>query len=74
LRHNESSDGKGTWQVNGNSARRVRVEAGGDGVVAHVGLHALGLLADRLGLAGKLTDLIPWRGRGVPVHDRGKVL
>jgi len=40
--------GKGTWQVNGNSTRRVTIEAGGDGVVAHVGLHALGAFADRL--------------------------
>jgi hypothetical protein len=44
------SSGKGTWQVNRNSTRRVRIEAGGDGVVAHVGLHALRSFADRLSL------------------------
>jgi hypothetical protein len=50
------------------------VEPGGSGVVAHVGLHALGSLADRLGLGAALSSAIPWGGRGVPVHDRGKVL
>jgi hypothetical protein len=42
--------------------------------VAHVGLHALGSFADRLGLPTALSEVIPWRGPGVPVHDRGKVL
>jgi hypothetical protein len=65
---------EGTSVVKATCVRGVGVESGGKGVVAHVGLHALGLLADRLGLAGKLSDVIPWRGRGVPVHDRGKVL
>ena len=50
------------------------VEPGGTGVVAHVGLHALGSFADRLGLAEALSSVIPWKGSGVPVHDRGKVL
>ena len=50
LRHIEMTSGKGTWQVNGNSTRRVRIEAAGEGVVAHVGLHALGAFADRLGV------------------------
>ena len=66
--------GKGTWQVNGNSVRRVRVEAGGDGVVAHVGLHALGAFADRLGLGDALSVRIPPAGERLPSHDRGKVL
>jgi hypothetical protein len=74
LRHNERSDGKGTWQVDGNSAQRVRVETGGDGVVTHVGLHALGALADRLGLGDALSARIPLSGERLPVHDRGKVL
>ena len=60
--------------MNGNSTRRVVVESGGTGVVAHVGLHALGSFADRLGLGDALSSRIPWRGAGLPVHDRGKVL
>ena len=60
--------------MNGNSTRRVVVEPGGTGVVAHVGLHALGSFADRLGLGDALSAAIPWRGNGIPVHDRGKVL
>jgi Transposase DDE domain group 1 len=43
-------------------------------VVAHVGLHALGSFADRLGLGDALSARIPWHGAGVPIHDRGKVL
>jgi hypothetical protein len=35
--------------VNGISTNRVVVEPGGAGVVAHVGRHALGTFADRLG-------------------------
>ncbi len=60
--------------MNGNSTRYVKVESGGTGVVAHVGLHALGSFADRLGLGDALSAAIPWEGNGVPVHDRGKVL
>ena len=65
---------KGTSEVNANSTRRVVVESGGTGVVAHVGLHALGSFADRLGLGDALSARIPWRGGGFPIHDRGKVL
>jgi hypothetical protein len=43
-------------------------------VVAHVGLHALGHFADRLGLGDALSSRIPWEGTGIPFHDRGKVL
>ena len=60
--------------MNGNSTRYVKVESGGTGVVAHVGLHALGSFADRMGLGEALSAAIPWEGTGVPVHDRGKVL
>jgi hypothetical protein len=60
--------------VNGNSTRRVKIEAGGDGVAAHVGLHALGALADRLGLGDALSVRIPPAGERLPLHDRGKVL
>lgn len=52
----------------------VVVEGGGEGVVAHVGLHALGAFADRLGLGHSLSAVIPWTGERAPVHDRGKVL
>jgi hypothetical protein len=60
--------------VNGNSTRRVKIEADGDGVVAHVGLHALGAFADRLGLGEALSARIPPAGERLPLHDRGKVL
>jgi hypothetical protein len=60
--------------VNGNSTRRVRIEAAGDGVVAHVGLHALGAFADRLGLGDALSERILPAGERLPMHDRGKVL
>jgi hypothetical protein len=52
----------------------VIVEPGGTGVVAHVGLHALGSFADRLGLGDSLSARIPGTGERLPVHDRGKVL
>ncbi len=52
----------------------VSVESGGDGVAAHVGLHALGALADRVGLGASLSSRIAPRGERLPLHDRGKVL
>jgi len=58
--------------VNGISTRRVKVEPGGTGVVSHVGLHALGSFADRLGLGDALSQAIPQRP--TLLHDRGKVL
>jgi hypothetical protein len=60
--------------MHANSTRRVVVESGGDQVVSHVGLHALGSFADRLGLGDALSARIPTTGRRLPVHDRGKVL
>jgi hypothetical protein len=60
--------------VNGNSTVAVRVEGGGEQVVAHVGLHALGAFADRLGLGDCLSGRIPVGGERLPLHDRGKVL
>jgi hypothetical protein len=60
--------------VNGNSTRRVAIEAAGDGVVAHVGLHALGAFADRLGFGDALSARIPPAGERLPLHDRGKVV
>jgi hypothetical protein len=50
------------------------VEGGGEGVVAHVGLHALGRFADRLDLGDLLSAVIPQAGERVFGHDRGKVL
>jgi hypothetical protein len=60
--------------VNGNSALGVKVEAGNEGVVAHVGLHALGAFADRLGLGDALSARIPPAGERLQLHDRVKVL
>ena len=58
--------------MNSNSTVAVVVEGGGEQVVAHVGLHALGSLADRLGLGVALSARVPQPGFGM--HDRGKVL
>lgn len=60
--------------MNATSTTRLRVETGGEGVVAHVGLHALGCFADRLGVADLLSSRIPVMSERLPVHDRGKVL
>jgi len=60
--------------VNGNSTVPVVVEGGGEQVVAHVGLHALGAFGDRLRLGDSLSARIPIAGERIPLHDRGKVL
>ena len=60
--------------MNATATNRVRVESGGSGVVAHVGLHALGAFADRLEIGSLLSSKIPARGERLPLHDRGKVL
>lgn len=60
--------------MNGNSTVRVGIEAGDRQVVAHVGLHALGAFADRLGFGARLSQQVPWTGERAPVHDRGTVL
>jgi Transposase DDE domain group 1 len=60
--------------VNGNSTVRVGIESGDSQVVAHVGLHALGAFADRLGFGSRLSEQVPWTGERPPVHDRGTVL
>lgn len=65
---------EGTYQVNRNSTLSAVVEGSGKGVVAHVGLHALGAFADRLGLGDCLSARIPITGERLPRHDRGKVL
>jgi hypothetical protein len=59
--------------VNGNSTVPV-VEGGGEQVVSHVGLHALGAFADRLGVGELLSARIAPPGDRLPMHDRGKVL
>ncbi len=56
------------------SALKVGIEGGGKGTVGHVGLHALGTFADRLGLGAALSDRILPTGERAPLHDRGKVL
>ena len=50
------------------------MEGGGGGLVAHMGLHALGLFADRLGVGASLSPGVRWGGERAPGHDRGKVL
>ncbi len=56
------------------STNYLKVQSGGHGVAAHVGLHALGALADQLGLGASLSSRIAARGERAPLHDRGKVL
>ena len=57
------------------STVRVRVEGGGEQVVAHVGLHALGRFGDRLGLGDELSSAVAAGGdQRLVGHDRGKVL
>ena len=58
--------------MNANSTVAVVVEGGGEQVVAHVGLHALGSLADRLELGAVLSTRMPQPR--LRFHDRGKVL
>ena len=58
--------------MNANGTVAVVVGGGGEQVVAHVGLHALGFLADRLGLGESLSARVPQPR--LRFHDRGKVL
>ncbi len=60
--------------MNANSTVSVIVEPGGDQVVAHVGLHALGAFADRLGLGHSLSAAMPDSSARGRLHDPGKVL
>ena len=61
--------------MNATSTVPVRVEGGGEQVVAHVGLHALGCFADRLGLGEELSAAVTAGGdQRLLGHDRGKVL
>jgi hypothetical protein len=56
---------KDTSEMNANSTRTVIVERGGTQVVDHVGLHALGLFADRLGVNEALSGAVGWPREGV---------
>jgi hypothetical protein len=58
--------------VNGDNTRRVKIEPTGDGVVAHVGLHALGAFADRVGLGDALSARIAPGGERLALHDPGQ--
>ena len=60
--------------MNANSTVAVKVGPSGDQVVAHVGLHALGCLADRLSLGEALSAGVSATGERAPLHDPGKVL
>ena len=61
--------------MNATSTVAVRVEGGGEQVVAHVGLHALGRFGDRLGLGEELSAAVIAGGdQRLVGHDRGKVL
>jgi len=56
------------------STVRVKVEPGGSGVVAHLGLHALGSFADRIGLVEALSSRLRGRTSRAALHDRGKLI
>jgi hypothetical protein len=71
-RRQQSRNQEGTSEVHGNSTVPVVVEGGGEQVVAHVGLYALGSFADRLRLGDSLSARIPITGERLPLHDRGK--
>lgn len=60
--------------MNVTSTTRARIETGGDGDVAHVGLHALGRFADALGLGAALSARIMPTAERFPLHDRGEGL
>jgi hypothetical protein len=56
------------------STNYVSVESGGIGVAAHVGLHAIGAVANKLKLGSLLSARIAPRGGLEPLHYRGKVV
>lgn len=53
---------------------RVRVTTGDRQVASHVGLHLLGEIAERTGLAFEYSAAVPFGGERPPVHDRGRLL
>ena len=60
--------------MNSSATNRVKVESSGTGVAAHVGLHALGQVADQLSLGALLSSRVVPTGERLPLHERGKVL
>lgn len=52
----------------------VRVTVGDRQVASHVGLHLLGEIAERTGLAFEYSAAVSFRGERAPVHDRGRLL
>jgi len=54
-----------------NSTHNVTVESGGTRVVGHIGLHALGMCADHLGVGETLSREVGWADPGVQVNDWG---
>jgi hypothetical protein len=74
LQTNQLTRQKHTYKVKTTSTVRVVAASGGDQVVGHVGLHALGNFADRLGLGEDLSAHIPVPSERAVLHDRGKVL
>jgi Transposase DDE domain group 1 len=61
--------------VNGTRVvERVRVMAGDRQIASHVGLHLLGEIAERSGLAFEYAAAVPFSGERAPVHDRGRLL
>ncbi len=56
------------------STVRVKVEPDGSCVVAHLGLHALGSFADRMGLADVLSSRLRGLASRAALHDRGKLV
>jgi hypothetical protein len=74
LRNKTVTHTEGTFEMHSTSTTRLSVEPGGTGVAAHVGLHALGSFADRIGLGASLSRRIEPNGERPPLHDRGKVL
>ena len=55
------------------SLKGLKVEAGGQGVIAHAGAVLPRLLADRIGLTAGLRSVVARRGFG-PLRDRGRLL
>lgn len=53
---------------------RVSVTTGDRQVASHIGLHLLGEIAERSGLAFEYSAAVPFPGERAPGHDRGRVL
>src|SRR5919109_3945382 len=74
-RRSRSPHQEGTSVVNGiRVVEPVRVTVGDRQVASHVGLHLLGEIAERTGLAFEYSAAVPFAGERAPVHDRGRLL